>query len=374
MTNKISIIGAGNAGCISALTLHFLKETEAPGDIDEIVIYHDPNSPIERVGQGATLNIRNNLFECLGMDWYHKNSIKATIKTGVRYYGWGKKDHDFMHSFTNGNIACHYVPQLLSKATLESGRFKVIEKSITDPDSEIDSDYILDCRGRSELDDSYETLINPINSVLLAKKESPDPTLLWTDCIATPNGWTFVIPNYDSVSYGYLYNDKITTREEAEADFCERFSVEVDGHLKFNNYIAKNIWASDRRILNGNRYFFIEPLEATSSAIHNEVAETFFDFLIGDKTKEQANDSMYKHIKENQDFVLWHYKNGSKFDTPFWEYAKDLNYFNRESLSSAVDNARNLPEVFDYGSDQGFTYGQWELPSLRTWYNNVGEI
>ena len=55
-------------------------------------------------------------------------------------------------------------------------------------------------------------------------------------------------------------------------------------------------------------------------------------------------------------------------------HAKDLSYFNRDSLISAVDNARNLPEVFDYGSDQGFTYGQWELPSLKTWYNNVGEI
>ena len=51
MTEKIAIIGAGNAGCISALNLHYLKMTEEY-QIGEIEIYHDPNIPIERVGQG----------------------------------------------------------------------------------------------------------------------------------------------------------------------------------------------------------------------------------------------------------------------------------------------------------------------------------
>ena len=48
MTEKIAIIGAGNAGCVSALNLHFLRETE---DYDryEIDIYYDPNVPIERL-------------------------------------------------------------------------------------------------------------------------------------------------------------------------------------------------------------------------------------------------------------------------------------------------------------------------------------
>ena len=94
--NKIAIVGAGNAGCISALTLNFLKETEAADEIDEIVIYHDPNTPIERVGQGTILTIRNNLFECLDLNWYDKNSIKATINAGIRYLGWGKDNHDFI--------------------------------------------------------------------------------------------------------------------------------------------------------------------------------------------------------------------------------------------------------------------------------------
>ena len=49
-----------------------------------------------------------------------------------------------------------------------------------------------------------------------------------------------------------------------ESDFRDSFAVEIDGELGFDNYVAKNIWASDRRILNGNRYSFIEPLGSNS--------------------------------------------------------------------------------------------------------------
>ena len=371
--SKIAIVGAGNAGCISALTLNFLKETEAADEIDEIVIYHDPNTPIERVGQGTILTIRNNLFECLDLNWYDKNSIKATIKAGIRYLGWGKENHDFMHAFTSGGIACHYVPKLLSNATLESGKFTVVEGEITDPDNQIDSDYIIDCRGKPKLDKSYERLTNPLNTVLLSKKEPSDPKLLWTDCIATPNGWTFVIPNHDSVSYGYLYNDSITTREDAESDFCDSFAVEIDGELRFDNYVAKNIWASDRRILNGNRYSFIEPLEATASGIHNEVAESFFDFLLEEKTKEEVNKYMYNRVKQNQDFILMHYANGSKYDTPFWDYARSLEYSDKKSLQAQLDRCKGLPKIIDYGEiDEKFLYGQWEPPSFTFWEDKVG--
>ena len=34
-------------------------------------------------------------------------------------------------------------------------------------------------------------------------------------------GWTFLIPNVDSVSYGYLYNNTITSKEDATEDFLE---------------------------------------------------------------------------------------------------------------------------------------------------------
>ena len=211
MTEKIAIIGAGNAGCISALNLHYLRETEDYKGY-EIDIYYDPTAPIERVGQGTELNVLESIFDLLDLDWIQKNHIKATPKHGIRYRGWGKENHDFFHLFRNGSVAMHYVPKLLSECVLKSGLFNVVEKEITEPENEIDATYIVDCRDKpNDLDDSYQMLTNPINAVIFARKEGADSSLLWTENITTPNGWAFVIPNHDSISYGYLYNDTITT-------------------------------------------------------------------------------------------------------------------------------------------------------------------
>ena len=371
MTEKIAIIGAGNAGCISALNLQFLNITD-DYDIDEIEIYHDPNSPIERVGQGSQLNIRETVFDVLDINWVTKNTIKATTKQGIRFRGWGKKNNDVFHPFQTGSVAMHYVPKLLSQQVLESGIFNVVEKTITNPESEIDATYIMDCRGRpDELDDSYDILTNPINSVILARKDGADPNLLWTEHIATPNGWVFVIPNHDSVSYGYLYNNTITTKEDAEKDFVERFDVEPSDYLSFNNYVAKNIWRGEKTILNGNSYSFIEPMEATASGVHHNVSECLYDVLIGEKSREEINDSVYNEMHQIQDFILWHYKNGSIYDTPFWNYAQSLAYTNEEGLTKHIKKCLDLPNVINF---ENFTddYSQWIPSSFKIWNDNVG--
>ena len=372
MTEKIAIIGAGNAGCISALNLQFLNITD-DYDIDEIEIYHDPNSPIERVGQGTQLNIRETVFDVLDINWVTKNTIKATTKQGIRYKGWGKKNDDFFHPFQTGSVAMHYVPKLLSQQVLESGLFNVVEKTITNPENEIDATYIMDCRGRpDELDDSYDILTNPINSVILARKEGANPHLLWTEHIATPNGWVFVIPNHDSVSYGYLYNNTITTKEDAEKDFVERFDVEPNDYLSFNNYVAKNMWTGEKTILNGNSYSFIEPMEAIASAVHHNISECLYDVLIGERSREEVNDSVYNEMHQIQDFILWHYKNGSIYDTPFWNYAQSLAYTNEEELINHIKKCLDLPSIVNLENFDLQQYGHWVPSSFRIWNNIVG--
>ena len=78
---KLAVIGAGNAGCISAL--HFRQYLPKL----EIDLYHDSEHyPIERVGQGTTIPVAKLLSHSLGCDWYN-NKIGATIKTGIFYSG-----------------------------------------------------------------------------------------------------------------------------------------------------------------------------------------------------------------------------------------------------------------------------------------------
>ena len=91
---RIAIIGAGNAGCITAL--HFYKYGR---DFFEIELYHSPHDhPIEKVGQGTIPEVSISMSSTLGIDWYN-NPIDATIKTGILYEGWGKKNDKIFSSF-----------------------------------------------------------------------------------------------------------------------------------------------------------------------------------------------------------------------------------------------------------------------------------
>jgi len=373
---KISIVGAGNAGCITAMHYYLY----AKDDIEEITIYHDPSTPIERTGQGTTIPVAiliNNFFY---LDFFKKNPIKSTRKEGILYENWGKQNKDIYHFFPQSATGIHYIPNLLSEAILNSGTFETVEKNIEDPEKEIDSDFIFDCRGRNHRDKNlYDNLINPLNSVILSRKEEINPDLVYTRTVATPNGWTFVIPNVDSISYGYLYNNQITTKEEATADFIERFDVVPDGYLTFENYLAKSCFYGERTILNGNRLSFLEPLEATSTSFYENVAMTALGYISHGVDKEICNKRIRTEMLEIQNFVLWHYQFGSKYDTPFWEYAKSLSFdpgpqFNKvlecskkHSYSDIIrQRSRDRNNSIDNPS-----YAHWSASAFKIWTDGM---
>ena len=354
---KIAIVGAGNAGCITAL--HYHKHLKIDHEID---IYHSPKQhPIERVGQGTVLRVADLISKSLNINWYN-NPIGATHKSGILYENWGKKNDKIFHHFNLSDMSIHFVPQKLSKVVLESGFFNPIEREVTNPEEEIDADVIFDCRGRHNRNrDDYDTLINPLNAVLLCKKPGRDIDLHYTRCVATPNGWTFVIPNTDSVSYGYLYNNTITSKDDATSDFLSRFELdEVDGEMVFENYMAKNFYNGSRTIYQGNMYGFIEPLEATSLGLYEEICRQSWDGIFGLNDWNSCNKRVRLEMERLQNIILWHYQYGSKYDTPFWEYAKSLPFKPDEKFKRMVDDP-----------DGNEKYGQWKNWNFENWRTGV---
>ena len=374
---RIAIIGAGNAGCLTAIHFYLFGR-----DYFDISIYHNPvDSPIERVGQGTTITPTRLIASFFGANWYD-NPIGATFKSGILYEGWGKKHDKIFHPFDMAAMSTHYVPQKLSNAILKCGFFDVIETTINDPEKEIDADYIFDCRGRHNRDKSnYRPLLSPLNSVLLCKKEGSDPDLKYTRSVTTPNGWTFIIPNTDSVSYGYLYNNNITSKEDATEDFLERFNLpETDGELSFENYMCNNIFVGERTILNGNRAGFLEPLEATSTRFYEAINRQGWDALMTDAHHGVLNQNVQDVIKEIETFVLWHYQNGSKYESPFWDYVKSIPFNPDEKFTRILKQSRTMTynemdTVGVYnpdGTPQGDGYGTlWSLKSFKNWDEGV---
>ena len=358
---RIAIIGAGNAGCITAL--HFQKYLSEQSNKFEIEIYHSPHyHPIEKVGQGTTLSVPKLIADTLDINWYN-NPIGATFKSGILYEGWGKKNDKIFHPFLWSDMGVHFVPKKLSECVINSKFFRVHEKVINNPENEIDANIIFDCRGRHNRDRSkYDTLTNPLNTVLLSKKFEKDPDLIYTRCVATPNGWTFVIPNTDSVSYGYLYNNKITEREDAINDFTSRFGLDyIIDELVFDNYMAKDFYNGSRTILQGNMYGFIEPMEATSVAFYQYICRQSWDLIFKIQSYEYCNNKIRTNMKQLESIILWHYQNGSKFDTPFWEYAKSLPFNPDDKFLEMISDEKNDPEQ----------YGQWKKWQFDNWKNGV---
>tara|TARA_B100000029_G_scaffold484548_1_gene536886 strand:- start:1785 stop:2927 length:1143 start_codon:yes stop_codon:yes gene_type:complete len=374
---KITVLGKGNAGCLTAL--YYSYYTRNQKDI-HIELIHDPDIPPEKVGQATVLEPPGLLWKALGINWYD-NPIDATPKLGILYENWGKKNHKFFHPFPLNDVTIHYTPSRLQDVILESGYFDVKEKHIDDY-NQIDSDFIFDCRGGAYNQDDYYDLINPVNSVLLGESNSKECDINWTRAVATPDGWTFVIPKTtQNTSYGYLYNDKITSIEEASANFEKLFDfskgeIEKKTSLKFNNYIAKRPIIDDRIILGGNRLFFLEPLEATAIQAYLFWAQRTFWWIIDKRYKPNfAIEEFYKYTSQLQNFILWHYVFGSKYNTPFWRYAQEFT-INDDEFHKIVFAIKkfSLIDIIDDRIDIGVSphgYGQWMPWSFKNWYEGM---
>ena len=372
---KITILGRGNAGCLTAL--HYAYYTQDNPDIHIELIY-DKNILPERVGQATILEPPTLLWNALGIDWYN-NPIDATPKTGILYENWGKKNEKIFHPFPFFNVSPHYAPEKLQNIILESKKFDVIESHIADYD-EIDSDYIFDCRGRPMLDEAgnwndYDELKNPLNAGLLGESLERESNINWTRSVATPDGWCFVIPNtINTTSYGYMYNYDITDEEDAVKNFKDLFDMDTVEKFKFKKYLAKNPIIDERVILNGNRLFFLEPLEATAIQTYLWWARYTFDWIIlKEYDSVTTTDRIKTYIHQIENFIIWHYQFGSKYDTSFWNYAKtfkikDPEFFDILEYSTNTDDYYIRDLSVDKNDWQYAGYRPW---NFRCWFDGV---
>ena len=154
------------------------------------------------------------------------------------------------------------------------------------------------------------------------------------------------------------------------------FDVEVKKHVSFKNYIAKSPIVDDRIFLNGNRLFFLEPLESSSTQTYLLWSRLLYDALInGEGTIYKAEREILEYIKQVHNFVLWHYQFGSKYDTPFWDYARTLtfedNIFNQFlAHSKTCDGHSIVPDLYG-GGTVNHQYGQWSAYSFKNWSDGM---
>jgi len=369
---KITIIGRGNAGSISAMHFgHFRKLLKQKVEIE--LIYDSKILPVP-TGQGTTLDFSQQLFQTFCADIV-RNNFPFTIKTGTMYENFGKKHKEWLAPFPLGSYALHFEPTDFANFVCENLKinFQVKDENIENLDS-IDSDYIIDCRGKSKSLENYDKLINPLNCALLANLPKKENDVLWTRAIAHKNGWCFYIPLPEKTSIGYLFNKDLCSVEDAENDFKKMFDLEkINRVFPFEQYLAKEPIIDDRVFLNGNRLFFLEPLEATAMASYIRASQYYFGYIFEGVSKEETIRGLKDYVYKVQNFILWHYANGSAYDTPFWDYAKNLWENNQDkSTTEYIEIAKKMSsDDIERSIHMNDVWAQWKLWNFKNWLDGV---
>ena len=330
---KIGIVGGGTAGLYCAIDLL----ESLPKFIELDLIHSNIISPIE-IGESTLVTFPHSLS--YGIDYVHhldSQELNSTIKYGIQFKNWnGNKFIPFASGsyglqFDTSKFPEFVIPRLHEMYSNFSEKLKTVKeiKSLgkkVSVDGE-EYDYVVDCRGFPEDYSDYIICDNVyLDSAITLRSYTPGDWN-YTYHIAHKNGWMFGLPLLNRTGWGYLYNNRITHRDEALAEFVTILDeYQIENYLpeirdfSFKNYYAKSIVNEDGNIfLNGNRALFLEPIQATSLGCYGLINNMIIDVIIDKKFPIQYPTIMQEVIR----FINLHYYNGSDFDSPFWNMASE---------------------------------------------------
>jgi tryptophan 7-halogenase len=374
---NVTIIGAGSAGLLSALTL----KNKIPNGV--ITVIRDPNEPVIGVGESTVGSFLSMLMDNLGMDiGDFLEKVKPVIKYGL-LLKFGKKD--FHYSFDNafdfqsydkslpkgfnfegGNYGHTEYSKLMMKKKMgeHSGAVHIdnrlfleylenlsIEKNIIFIDDKIESiqkkddiiislndkyhaDYFIDCSGfKSVLSDekfiSYsDTLVN--DRAIFFRTKNKKNIRPYTQSSTMNSGWLWEIDHSQGYTgNGYVYSSKYITDDEALKELEKKYKKKIKDYkvIPFKTGRKERHWVGNV-ITIGNADGFVEPLEATSlMVILKSIQLTSMIIAYGDKKGDliiRYNQFINEYYDLIRDFILIHMCFNDKLNTVYWK-----DYLNR---------------------------------------------
>ena len=354
--NRIAVVGRGTAGSLAAANVTRLL---SEGDFELHHIY-DSRIPVIGVGEGSWPSLVQELHQLTNLPHeVVQQRIKGTRKYGVAFEGWGRLKRNFTHFFTPQQVsyAYHLAADLMADLLHESTAATHIDANVSSITKvaggakiEFEGrapecyDLVFDARGfPRELDSEQHIDISfiPTNTAVIRRcpaivNQGDGPVLqhTYTRAVARPHGWVFVIPLTAHTSYGYIFNSDVSNLEAVESDFDEL--LEIDGVpefeqravIRFPNFVHRSLFdGAIARI--GNAAAFMEPLEATAIvSAQLQIGMILHIRLNRSDSHLESNAPIVNRFLVNTIlryglFVGWHYSCGSRYDSEFWNYARD---------------------------------------------------
>ena len=362
MKKKIAVIGVGTAGIQSLC--HFLAWLSPDWEVTSI---HDPEIPIVGIGESTNPTFIAALER--GTNFSMIKDLKlldATQKYGTEYFKWREKSFLSPLLGVGNGTAIHLNTFWLKNfafprfRSIWNEKFKEIQGNILEiknfedfvslkiNNKEYSFDYVIDCTGFPKEYSNYtisknETVNEAIVHDLKLVCDNPFGPYT-TGHTATKNGWMFTVPILSRTSYGYLFNNKITTFNEAKKDFEQILNVKLNNNnivrYSFISYYANNL-LTNRVFVNGNKAAFFEPMFANSLFIYDNVNRLIYDYIVGNSSKTKINEKFETLCKDVESLIAFHYHGGSTFNTKFWNNAI-------KSSKKTLEESEKLNEIIPF--------------------------
>jgi len=392
---KIAIIGKGTSSIIQACVCILNKH--------DIEIFYDPDIPPVSVGESTTPHFPNLLYEALGfrMDDLIEKGLMSR-KRGVTFINWGT-GVPWVHGFgghppdaNSGIGSFHFDTVVLNKFlndALEERGIKYHAEKVSDLKDYGDYvmvndkryDFVINCTGWNyDHNKSVTPAFHTVNAGYLYRDDDFEvyPGIISKDCTvhnATEDGWEFNLPfpKENVVRKGYLFNTNYISPEEVT------YKLESRGKkgkvITWNPKRARFILESPRVAANGNRLFFVEPLQAYSILMYVEFASQICDYLNEkiDYLKRCIYNVKYERLMISYEQELaFHYQYGSIFkDSKFWqdksEEAKRVTYYHPSAGIDKLTEVVNNGEVATNTLQRIFMHSREDLAYVHRWMTDT---
>jgi hypothetical protein len=390
MKKKILVIGVGSSGILTIGQM--LAGLDSSWEVHSV---HNPDIPILGVGEATSTNTPYQLFKgtdfVLFRDGHH---LSATLKHSVKYTNWRPESFDSL--IMPPGYALHFdntklkdfafmrfeqnFPNRFVKLLGNVEYFKNIEGAVEVKINDAIStyDYVIDCSGFPKDFTDYEMVDLPINHALVTAIKEPGDWN-YTHHWAHPNGWMFGIPLQHRQGWGYMYNDTITTLEEAKANMCDILKINPEEQefreYKFKPYFTSNGLINGRCLKNGNQFLFFEPMEALSMEYYTTLNTRYIQWMMGKIPTDKLLDIADLDARSLVRFYRFVYHGGSNYDTPFWRMAKETSTRGLaedkhwQGVQDFWNESRNMPHASSDITLQPFPAWVWLAFCKNLGYN-----
>lgn len=371
---KIGVLGSGTAAMVAIMM--GCGKTHNDDLPIKITCIHDPSIPTLSVGESISPVLHTRMMNIIDFEYVRDHvHIDATLRFGTLHDWEDNAGNDFAVKYPQ--TALHINSQKFSGYVLSkikekySHFFEEVHDRVQAIGQSPDKvfvrcenktyafDYVIDSRGfptQEELNsgDYGFPMFETVNSVIAYQHHKPYQEV-YSSATFHKNGWMFGVPLTHKKTFGYLYNDRFTSKEEAIEHFKKLVpAIESDkvSHRKWTHYYRKH--AIENRILYlGNKLYFLEPIQALPLFVYDMLANMFFSCLqVGMQHRElvhEVNTGVDLWMSHMESIIAMNYAGDNKMDSEFWNVTKQIAIRRLYTSDVYMKWARKVYEDNKYG-------------------------